>query len=184
MAIELPNGDERLGLSQYPRCFVSTSHPRIPLDEDHIIPRLAAKAHPKLFPRNLLLSDENKAHVCKDCHRRIDNGLAGKIVTFRNYGPVGLMDFIAVNYTIPDDVEFRDIFILQRKVLFMRVRENIRKIKENSPYKELSHLHSQVFQTIDMHLSWWDEGHIVAPQSYRQTLGRIQETLAFRPNVS
>lgn len=184
MAIELPNGQQVLGLSQYNRCYVSDLH-SLPYDEDHIIPRMAADKHPRLF-RNLLLKYENRSHVCKNCHRDIDNGSSGKLATFRKFGPVGLLNFIAVMYMIPEDLEFRDIFLLQRKVLFMGVSDNVHAIGSASPQKRLSHLHEQVLRTVNMHLDWWAAGRLVAPQFERALHDPVlfQDTLALQAHVS
>lgn len=180
MAIELPNGEEVLGLSQYNRCYTSVFH-TLPFDEEHIIPRMAADKHPRLF-KNLLPKYENKSHVCKNCHREIDNGPVGKLVTFRNYGPVGLLNYIGVMYPIPEDAEFRDIFVLQRKILFMDVRDNINAIKLSSPARGLSTLHEAVLRTVEMHIGWWDVGRLVAPQFERVARDpeRFQDTLALQ----
>jgi hypothetical protein len=175
MAIEMPNGEQIRALSQYDSCFLTSSplerslYGNPILEVDHVFPSLASRKYPKVITDNkrngILESYENKTRVCSNCHDKIDDKKSSKIRAFRDYNLAGLIEWNAVYYPRPLDDTFFEIMQLQWRVLFMRVRDNLRALKGNYP-PHLMQDYSTSLAIAEFHVDQWEAGYF-----HRQTPG-------------
>ena len=159
------NGIQRpaLYLGQIGRCFISgessaSSNPRgVALQTEHIIPRLAAREHPRLL-KPLRDSYENIGHLCGQCHHKVDRAPKSKMDTYREHGVTGLMEWLAVYYPRSQDEQLFTIQHLQWQLLFRRVQDSFRALKGEYP-PHMSSDYTRAKAIVDIHVEQWQSGH-------------------------
>lgn len=161
--IELPDGKKALYLSQLNRCFISGEPSEqidlvrgLALQTEHIIPRLAARQHPRLL-KPLKDCYENIGQLCQPCHHRVDRTNNSKMDTYRSRGVTGLIEWLAVYYPRSTDDYLFTIQHLQWQLLFRKVQDSFRSLKGEFP-PHLTSDYSRAKELVDLHLEQWQAG--------------------------